>query len=435
MIATLSACIAIVAARAVPVVEVEDTVATYAPANNGAGPLWCYGAPLIARVGDRVYASALETGVDVEPLCNTRWRLFAREDDGAWELIGHATEFDTREPCPLGATQDGRVFLSINPLIDLSGRRSGPSDPQLLEFTSPAPGAEPQALDVPWAGGHTFTEHSYRGFAVDGEAGEQLAMNIDSPTGDQFWAHRDAGGNWTNAGRVPFPIRSCYPQVSLRHGGGHVLAIRDIVEPVDERREYKFEQTQRKWDYVFRRLFYAWTPDISSEQFGDAIEIDDVDATSGHISNLDMFIADDGAAHILYLRRTVQSTSMRDRFFPDERIAADLVHVVLRDGIEASRQTLIAGGEGTSGLQPAYGRFHRDADGGLHVVYAASGTNGLIALTDDGPGEPVTIPLEEPFGTFFTATERGGSPPSDTLDLFGIGREGQVLRYARVQLP
>ncbi|MBT5711133.1 hypothetical protein HOI71_08840, partial [Candidatus Poribacteria bacterium] len=61
MIATLSACIAIVAARAVPVVEVEDTVATYAPANNGAGPLWCYGAPLIARVGDRVYASALET--------------------------------------------------------------------------------------------------------------------------------------------------------------------------------------------------------------------------------------------------------------------------------------------------------------------------------------------------------------------------------------
>ncbi len=306
---------------------------------------------------------------------------------------------------------------------------------QLLEFTSPAPGAEPQALDVPWAGGHTFTEHSYRGFAVDGEAGEQLAMNIDSPTGDQFWAHRDAGGNWTNAGRVPFPIRSCYPQVSLRHGGGHVLAIRDIVEPVDEWREYKFEQTQRKWDYVFRRLFYAWTPDISSEQFGDAIEIDDVDATSGHISNLDMFIADDGAAHILYLRRTVQSTSMRDRFFPDERIAADLVHVVLRDGIEASRQTLIAGGEGTSGLQPAYGRFHRDADGGLHVVYAASGTNGLIALTDDGPGEPVTIPLEEPFGTFFTATERGGSPPSDTLDLFGIGREGQVLRYARVQLP
>ena len=127
MITALTACLAIATPTAVPVVEVEDIVATYSPADNGAGPLWCYGAPLIARVGEEVYVSALETGVDVEPLCNTRWRLYARSDSGAWRLVDHADEFDTREPCPLGATQDGRVFLSVNPLIDLSGRRSGPS--------------------------------------------------------------------------------------------------------------------------------------------------------------------------------------------------------------------------------------------------------------------------------------------------------------------
>lgn len=434
MIATLSACIALAAPPAVPVVEAEDIVATYAPADNGAGPLWCYGAPLIARVGGTVYASALETGVGVEPLCNTRWRLFARDDDGAWELLGHGQEFDTREPCPLGATRDGRVFLSINPLIDLSGRRSGPSDPQLLSFASPRPGVEPSALRVPWADGHTFTEHSYRGFAVDGETGQLLAMNIDSPTGDQFWAHLDADGRWTNTGRLPFPIRSCYPHVALRHGAAHVLAIGDIVEPVDEWREYKFEQSQRTWDYVFRRLFYAHTPDVAGAQFGEPVEIDNLDDTSGHISNLDLLVADDGAAHILYLRRTVQSTVMRDRFFPGQRIAADLVHVVLKDGAESSRHTLIAGGEGTSGLQPAYARFHRSADGTIYVVYTASGANGLIPLADDGAGDPVTLPLTEPFGTFFTATERGGSSPSDTLDLFGVGRESQVLRYARVRL-
>ena len=431
---TLSACLVGAAASAVPVGEVEDIVTTYTPADNGAGPLWSYGAPLIARVGDTVYVSALETGEDVEPLCNTRWRLFSRDDDGAWEMVAHAREFDTREPCPLGATRDGRVFLSTNPLIDLAGRRSGPSDPQIVEFASPTAGAEGITVAVPWAAGHTFTEHSYRGFAVDGETSEILAMNIDSPTGDQFWAHLGADGAWTNSGRLPFPIRSCYPQVGLRHGAAHVLAIGDIVEPVDEWREFKFEQTQRTWDYVFRRLFYAHAPAVADGPFGTPVEIDNVDATSGHISNLDLYIAEDGTAHVLYLRRTVQSAQMRDRFFPGERIASDLVHVVLRDGSEVSWETLMAGGEGTSGLQPGFGRFHQGGDGTLYVVYTANGANGLIALTDDGPVDPITIPLEEPFGTFFTATERGGSAPSDTLDLFGIGRESQTLRYARVRL-
>ncbi|MEO2005654.1 MAG: hypothetical protein ABGY41_16335, partial [Candidatus Poribacteria bacterium] len=134
MMVTLSACLVVAAASAVPVVDVEDIVATYTPADNGAGPLWSYGAPLIARVGDTVYVSALETGEDVEPLCNTRWRLFARDDDGGWELLAHAPEFDTREPSPLGVTCDGRVFLSTNPLIDLAGRRSGPSGPQIVEL-------------------------------------------------------------------------------------------------------------------------------------------------------------------------------------------------------------------------------------------------------------------------------------------------------------
>ena len=45
-----------------PIVEVEEGVYTYEPADNGAGPLWCYGATCLVRVGDEVFASGEATG-------------------------------------------------------------------------------------------------------------------------------------------------------------------------------------------------------------------------------------------------------------------------------------------------------------------------------------------------------------------------------------
>ena len=53
-------------------VEVEEVVTSYTPANNGAGPLWCYGSTVIARQGGDVFLSVIETGEDIPPLCNTR---------------------------------------------------------------------------------------------------------------------------------------------------------------------------------------------------------------------------------------------------------------------------------------------------------------------------------------------------------------------------
>jgi hypothetical protein len=44
------------------------------------------------------------------------------------------------------------------------------------------------------------------------------------------------------------------------------------------------------------------------------------------------------------------------------------------------------------------------------------------------------LPLKTPLSTFFTAAERGGSRPSNILDLLGTGSDGQSLRYARVRL-
>ena len=55
-----------------PVVEVEEEVYTYRPANNGAGPLWCSGSTCLVRIGDAVFASGLETLADHKPLNNCR---------------------------------------------------------------------------------------------------------------------------------------------------------------------------------------------------------------------------------------------------------------------------------------------------------------------------------------------------------------------------
>src|SRR5437867_22880 len=46
--------------RSPPVVEVEEDVYTFDPANNGAGPMWCAGSTCIVRAGDDVFASGLE---------------------------------------------------------------------------------------------------------------------------------------------------------------------------------------------------------------------------------------------------------------------------------------------------------------------------------------------------------------------------------------
>jgi hypothetical protein len=57
-------------------------------------------------------------------------------------------------------------------------------------------------------------------------------------------------------------------------------------------------------------------------------------------------------------------------------------------------------------------------------------------LPDGTVGAPVRIPFKKkPFTNYFTATVRGGSPPSWTLEVFGV-RAGapNTLSYAKVAL-
>jgi len=428
--------------RARFVVEVEEVVTRYIPANNGAGPLWCYGSTVIARQGNDVYLSIIETGKDVPLLCNTRWQLWHRSANG-WKVAGSEKEYRQREPCPVAIFQKGAVFLSVNPSIERPGVKYGLCRPLVVEFDVDEPGGTVKTHQPIWAEGAYFTDHSYRGFAADGAKRELLLLNINAKTSEQFVSYYDRKSKWHQKGKIKFPIRSCYPQVALRDRAAAVMAIGDIVEPVEEWQKLKFEKLKRKWDYVFRRLFYTFTPDIQTSGFVNPIEIDSVEKTGGHINNLDLYIDEAGTDHLLYLKRPHKYSFIRDRYFPGQAMTVHLEYVVVKGGKVLSRRTLAETPQDSKGLGPSFGRFHISSDGTLWVIAAGNYTDGAgstfgnyIGRIPSAGSKPtfVRIDLKHPFRTFFTNTPRGGSEPSDVIDLFGIAEDSPNLRYARIRL-
>ncbi len=414
----------------------------YVPANNGAGPLWCYGSTVIARLDEDVFLSIIETGKDVPLLCNTRWQLWHRSAAG-WKIAQQESDYRQREPCPIAVSPAGKVFLSVNPSTEPPGTKYGPCKPQVLEFDAASLSGSPKRRLPAWSGEGHFTDHSYRGFAADRSNGELLLLNIDARTGEQYVSYCDSTGRRHAAGAITFPIRSCYPQVALHNRSAHVMAIGDIVEPVKEWRELKFKKLSRRWDYVFRRLFYTFTPDITGEDFSAVIEVDTVEDTCGYIRNLDMHIDDTGAAHLLYLKRPFQYAFIRDEYFPGQRMTSQLEHVVIRDGRIVRRQTIIETPANRRGIEPSFARFHVAPGDRLFVILAGTATDegpgkfaNWIVPVDAGqaPGKPILLSLEHPFGNFFTNTPRGGSQPSDVADLFGIADDNPNLRYARIRI-
>ena len=421
-------------------VEVEEVVTRYAPANNGAGPLWCYGSAVIVRQGEEVFLSAIETGENVPPLLNTRWQLWHRSGSG-WSLAQHEGEYRQREPCPIAAYHKGPVFLSVNPSVEPPGATHGRCEPLILEFDPNDPSRPPKVHKPAWVDGTRFTEHSYRGLAADGAKGELLLLNINAETSEQFVSYCDAEGKWHARGKIAFPIRACYPQVALRGGAAHVMAIGDIVEPVEEWKKLKYERLKNSWDYVFRRLFYTCTTDIRQTAFPQPLEIDTVEETCGHILNLDLYVDRAGAAHLLYLKRPFQYDFIRDKYFPGRVMEVSLEHVVVKDGQVCSRTTLAKLAQGEKGLEPSYARFHVSANDDLHVLLAGTAITGndrafgnvIGRIQSDGSlQKPGRIDLKHPFRTFFANTTRAGSEPSDVIDLFGIADDGLALRYARL---
>ena len=412
----------------------EDVVTRFSAANNGATPMWCYGAPLIAHDGDDVYVSVIETGAGVPPLCNTRWQIW-KKSDTSWQLIATESEYKQREPCPLVLLPGRQLFLSANPSLTKPGTRYRACLPTVFRMVD---GERMIRTESPrWSAAANFNDHSYRGIAADRERGELLLLNIDTKTGEQYVSQRDARGRWEPRGKIVFPIRSAYPQVALRNGAAHVMAIGDIREPNKAWQQLKREVLKKEWDYVFRRLFYTSTPDISRFQFSPPVEIDSVEETAGHIANLDLFVDAGGNAHLLYLRKPHQHAFLRDRYFPGQPITSELVYAIVARNQVVTKEVLLATDSNDGATrEPTFARFHVGPKERLYVVYATKENrlmaNWLLPLSRRSEATPIM--LDWPFQRFFTSTPRGGSEFSDEIHLFGTSDDIPNLRYAAVRV-
>jgi hypothetical protein len=430
------------------IVEVEEDVYTYEPADNGAGPMWCYGNTSIVRVKNEVFASGIEVISGAKPYNNCVPFLLRRTENG-WDRV-FQDNGRTREPCPLVMFHGGQVFLSTNPTLTPPDAQSGPARPGIFEFRAASLSEAPNPISPVWEGEPVFTEHSYRSFAADGEKGEMILLQNIGYTHAE-WSFRDSDGKWSAQGKLawpwgagydrPQPIRVCYPAVALKDRRGYFCGVSDIVEPNQAWRDYKLELTGRKWDYDFRRLYYTWSDDITTGEFGEWIEISSREKTAGKIRPCDLYVAANGDVFVLWTESALDER-LREEFFPDAKQRYSLECAILRDGKMVRCVTLAEGGEGLSGVRPGRGRFHVTEDKRLVVLYYQRGThessryvseNRIVEVDLKGNlSAPISVKLEQPFTSFFTATIRAGCKPSDVLDVYGS--EGTTMRYARIRI-
>lgn len=447
-----------VTARAVtalqPIVEVEEEVYQYTPANNGAGPMWCHGSTTLVRSGDRVFATGLETIPNEPPLNNCRWVVFERGSDG-WSKRYTDMEGKTREPSPLVTIGGGRILVSANPTLSKAPTpNGGPARPEIWEFAAGTTSSVAPSRWLPkWDGTPKFTEHSYRTFSADANAGEFiLFQNIDYTHAE--WTFRDRNGTWAAKGQLkwpwgtdyekPQPIRVCYPNVVLRNRAVYFLGVSDIQEPKSAWREYKHQLTGQHWDYDFRRLFFTWSSDITRQPFSNWVEIASREKTCGMVSACDLWLDDRGTVHVLWTERALDER-LREKFYPGEKQSHGLYYGTLREGKLVGRWIVSEMREGRPGISGSAGRFQITPENRLFISYYASGQdengmgvneNRVVEVIGEGKfGETARVPLKFPFGSYFTATTRGGSPLSRTLEYFGprVGSSGS-LSYARVKL-
>lgn len=438
-------------------VEVEEEVYSFVLPNNGSNPLWCYGNTCIVRHGEEVFISGMETLEGIPPDNNTRWLLFKRDKIG-WKLV-HKDEKDlTREPTPLTILPNGQIFLSANPTLEPGKEATGPfgrsrAEPRLLQFSVSEFEAPYKTIVPMWHKKFGFRETTYRSFVADSAGNDMILIQNESDKENMaVWTYRNANGDWSHQGNLPYPwgsdyeepqsIRVCYPAVQLREREVHFFGVSDIIEPNPAWRDFKYQLTNRKWDYDFRRMFYTWSDDITTGQFNPWVEIASREKTCGWLFPADLWVARNGLVHLLWTERALDER-LREKFFPDAKQSHALNYAVLDDGEVVFRAPVMQVEEGEPEFVPASGRFHITPDERMFIFYSIAPKdagwevqaveNRMIEVKDNGAfSEPVVLDMKTPLQRFFTATPRGGSPPSQTLDVFGM--VGDTMRYARIRI-
>lgn len=434
-------------------IKAEEDIYSYVPADNGASPMWSRGATTIVRLNDKVYASGLETDLSIDGLSRCRWLLFERKSSG-WLLAARDLLHLNREPCPVAVFDDGTLLLSVNPKQADTCKKYCLTHPEILAFKGASMHEAPDHWTPIWGNNPGFNDHSYRALAVD-SANHGLILFQNYMYDLAEWSFRDRSGEWTYNGSIHWPVdiyngkevplRLCYSNVALKGKKAWFLSTSDIVEPNEAWQEYKKELTGNEWDYVFRRMFFSYSENITSEEFQPWIEIANRDATAGKVWHQDLWIDGGDRAHILWTEQAIDER-LRDRFFPDSTQYNALNYTVIHQGKIIKTVPLVSYSEGDSDdLAPGEARFHVTPDGRMFVFYyirgkSASGEkvseNRIMEITQEGlPGQFRKIPFKKPFTNFQTATERAGCMPSEWIDVIGV-REGQTnsISYGQIRL-
>ncbi len=446
-------------------VEAEETVChppAYEVTNNGSGMFWGFGNTQLVRVGGRLFVSAFEHVPGAAPLNNARWALYERGEQG-WHLCQRDLKERTREPSPLGVSHAGRLLMSVTPTVAPlipEGQRAvgGPARPEFLEFLPDHPEKEPKHLLPPWTGAPKFTEHSYRTFAADGASGEFILFQNIGSTHSQ-WALLDQGGRW-KTGQLVWPegedtryspyhdlrARVNYPNVILSRRAVHFLghAPLNIWNRIDPLKSETYGR--ERWGSRMRKLYYVWTPDVTTTPFSQWTVLDDTMDDGGVLWMGDSWLAPDGRVHVVWRKEPIHP-KLRDTYFPDIKRDCRLCYGILKDGKVLEKRVLLSGGETTGPLRPlGQARFHVTPDHTLYLLCYLVGTTpetraqtGNYAMRLETGGSwsaPVRIPWERPVsGTFLTATPRSGNPPSEAADLLiADTSDGKpVVRYSRLR--
>ena len=319
-----------------------------------------------------------------------------------------------------------------------------------MRFDSRDLAAAPQTLEPVWDGQPRFSEHSYRTFTTDRATGDALLINEVGHAG-AHWSLRERAGAWAHHGFITFPwgatypkpepIRLCYPNVVLRNRAVHYLGVSDIIEPYPGWRAMKKQITGRDWDYDFRRLFYAHTPDITAQPLDNWTEIATRDNTCGWIQHGDLYVSDRDDVHMLWTERSTDER-LRDIYFKSTKLTHTLYHAVRRGGSEVGRVALAVGGEGADDAIPGMTRLHVDADGRMYAVapfLLPDGTRELriapLAAEGGLAGTWQTVPLAHRPSLYLAATPRSVTAPSEHLDLaFIVSQPHHAMRYAHLRI-
>jgi hypothetical protein len=416
----------------IPKVITEELFMEYEPSENGSTPLWNRGASVIVRQSEDVFISMIETISEWEQPNNVTCSLHQRDGD-KWKVVVELND-PTREPCPI-ASDGNSLFISTNTSLGEN------SQPEVVRAQKAILGSETSVLTPEWAEEHNFTAWSYRGLGMDVNNKEVLLLNISDDHG-YYWSFLDANGQWSRKGVMNFPVqedgtnlRLAYPNTILQNRSAYIMTVSDIKETNDEYVAYMLDYGT-DFHYVFRQLYYAWTPDIASQ---DPTEWKLLASTEpyGEISNQDVWMAEDGTTHFLWIEESIDGRL--EDYLPEVADTQTLWHAVLKDGEVISRTVLME--YDSRGMRPNRARFQSLPDGRLFVFisgYEGAGGvgNRLIELYQDGThSKAVKINLDEPLDVFQIAGQQNGSNPSNYIDIIGATDwDTSPLYYARIQL-